>query len=92
MAIPISPICRQNVLALARAYMKRRKPQLRLSTVSSLAHGDPKAFEKLAAGKESSLTTRKYDDVMAWFDAHWPEDIERPETHDPFPERRKVPA
>ncbi len=48
MAEPISPICRQNILVLARAYVKRRKPQLKLSTISSLCHGDPNAIDKLA--------------------------------------------
>lgn len=92
MATPISPICRQNILVLARAYVKRRKPQLKLSSISSLAHGDPLAFDKLAAGKKASITVRKYDEVMAWFEANWPENMTKPVTHDPFPPTEKVPA
>lgn len=92
MAIQISPICRRNVLVLARAYVKRRQPHLKMSTISSLAHGDPRAFDKLADDKTASITTRKYDEVMAWFDANWPENMERPEIIEPFPKSPKVPA
>ena len=57
-----------------------RKP----ATVGRLAAGDWRFFERLSDG--TSFTARKYDSVMAWFSANWPEGVDWPDAVPrPFP-------
>lgn len=76
--IPIAKICTNNLLKLGRAFAKSRKPPYKLTTVSTMIHGDPQLLPRLADGK-GSITVRKYDAVMAYFDRKWPEGVPRPE-------------
>ena len=82
MTLPIEPALRQNMIVLARAYAEAKG--VKLGTVSAYAHGDTPFFDGLIAqakGKgpgRMSFTIRKYDQVMAWFDANWPDGLEKP--------------
>ncbi len=52
------------------------------STVARLATGDWRFFDRITEG--ASFTARKYDSIMAWFSANWPDgtawpmDVPRP--------------
>lgn len=58
-----------NLFACGRAFAEGRG--IGLSTVGRLAAGDGQFFERLRDG--ASFTARKYDQVIAWFSANWPE-------------------
>lgn len=95
MRLPIAPVLADNLIRLARAYMDATKPtnpSVTLQSISRNAHGDPPFFDKLIAG-ECSVTLRKYDEIIEWFDedAKWPTGYERPKLIDPRhgPLRRK---
>jgi hypothetical protein len=47
-----------------------------LSTISQDVLGDWRFFAKVAEG--ATFTVGKYDDAMAWFSEHWPEDVKWP--------------
>ncbi len=84
---PIAPVLVQNLIRLATAYFDATAPTnkvVSLASISRLAHGDPPFFDKLIAG-ECSVTLRKYDEIIAWFDqkAKWPEGYSRPVLVDP---------
>ncbi len=49
---------------------------LRLSTVSTYAARDGKYFGKLEAGADCTL--RSATRLVAWFDEHWPDDLQWP--------------
>lgn len=49
---------------------------LTLSTVSTYAAKDGKYFRNLKEG--AGCTLRKAADLLAWFDANWPRDLEWP--------------
>ena len=72
----MEPELRANLFACAHAYAAGRK--LELVTVARLAAGDWRFFERLDDGK--TFTARKYDDVIRWFDANWPEGADWPES------------
>ncbi len=78
MPTKIAPICRANVMALAKAFAKKRSPMLKMTTVSSLVHGDPTSLGRFLKG-DSSVTLRKYDEIMDRFEALWPDDLPKPE-------------
>lgn len=46
------------------------------STVARLATGDWRFFDRINEG--ASFTARKYDGIMAWFSANWPEGTDWP--------------
>jgi hypothetical protein len=62
--LPIAPICRRNLLALARAYSKQEG--IPLATVWRHAYGDAKIGERLKS-RRGSVTLRTYDELVAWF-------------------------
>ena len=71
---------RHHLISTARAFCAAKA--LELSTVSRLAAGDGRFFDRLDA---TTFTARKYDAVMAWFSenwpasAAWPADVPRPQ-------------
>ena len=60
---PIAPICRRNLLALARAYSKQER--VPLSTAWRHAYGDAKIGERLKKGGSVGITT--YDELSTFF-------------------------
>lgn len=65
---------RDHLLTCAGAFVATGR--LQLSTLSKRAAGDWRYFQRLADG--GNFTARKYDEVMAWFSTHWPEEAEWP--------------
>jgi hypothetical protein len=70
---------RDHLLRLAAAYMAASG--LQATTLSQRAAGDWRFLGKLESG--GRFTVRKYDDLVTWFsanwpDAEWPADIRRP--------------
>jgi hypothetical protein len=65
---------RHNLKACAEAYAAARK--LETTTVARLAANDWRFFDRL---DEKTFTIRKYDQILAWFSANWPEDVPWPE-------------
>lgn len=87
---PIEKTLRQNLIAMAKAYARANR--IKLATVSRRAHGDAPFFDSLVAEERGktprrrrpySFTARKYDEVMGWFAANWPEGLDRPPVIDP---------
>lgn len=72
---PIAPACYRNLIVLADAFAKATG--LKLKTISRKAHSDPRFFDSLKAG-EISLTIRKYDELIEWFDKNWPDGVKHP--------------
>lgn len=68
-------ILRTHLLMLADAYASSR--ELSDATLGNLAAGDWRFFARLRVGK--AFTVRKYDAVVAWFRAHWPDSAGWPE-------------
>lgn len=64
----------EHIVSLAKRFAQHRS--LKISTVSTYAANDGKWVEGLEAG--ASCTLRKAKDVLDWFDANWPEDLEWP--------------
>ena len=96
MRLPIAPVLADNLVRLAKAYLEATlptNPTVTLQSISRNAHGDPPFFDKLAAG-ECSVTLRKYDEIIEWFDekAKWPTGYKKPDLIDPRhgPLRRKT--
>lgn len=67
---------RESLLRTATAYAGAKN--ISLSTVARLAAGDWRYFDRLSLDGVS-FTARKYDDVMEWFSANWPEGAQWPE-------------
>ncbi|MCF1502168.1 hypothetical protein L0F51_00105 [Afifella sp. H1R] len=65
----------QNLISCAEAYCRERGRKR--STIGRLAAGDWRFFDRLADGS-SSFTARKYDEVMTWFSANWPDGLDWP--------------
>ena len=61
---------RTNLMACALAYSAAR--DLSISTVGRLAAGDWRFFDRLDDDAKT-FTARKYDEVINWFSAQWPE-------------------
>lgn len=72
---PIAPVYYRNLILYAQAFAKAAG--IKVATVSRRVHSDPKFFDQLKAGKVST-TFRKYDEMMAYFDANWPAGVKRP--------------
>lgn len=73
---------RTTLVRCAEAYAEARA--MSIHTVARLAAGDWRFFKRLHG--DTTFTARKYDEVMEWFSAEWPENakwpkgIARPET------------
>ncbi|CAM5419165.1 hypothetical protein ATER59S_02366 [Aquamicrobium terrae] len=63
-----------HLLILSTRFAEVRR--LEESTVGRLAALDGRFFSRIREGK--TFTAKKYDEVVAWFSAHWPEDAEWP--------------
>ena len=48
------------------------------STLAQKAAGDWRFFERLRGDEPATFSVRKYDMVMRWFIANWPEEAARP--------------
>jgi hypothetical protein len=59
----------RHLLTLAAAYGSARK--LEESTVGRLCAADGRFFSRIRDGK--TFTAKKYDELMEWFSANWPE-------------------
>lgn len=66
---------RTHLTELASLYAKARG--IELVTVARLAAGDWRFFERIDSG--ASFTAKKYDGIVAWFSANWPEGVDWPE-------------
>ncbi len=66
---------RSNLLACAAVYAESRK--LELSTLGRQAAGDWRFFDNLSKD-DKTFTARKYDEVLRWFSANWPADLDWP--------------
>lgn len=71
----VEPPLIRNLLTLAKAYAGHKG--LGLSTVGRYSHGSSDIFEKLEAG-QVSVTLKKYDQMVAYLDENWPDDLKRP--------------
>ena len=78
-----TPIMNRTVLAAAKANAKARCVPLR--QVSRMVYGNS-GFFGLLSKRQATITTKKYDAVMAWFDdpKNWPDGIVPPEVVDLF--------
>jgi len=65
---------RENLLVLATRYSEAKG--LKFATVGRLAAGDWRFFDRIQTGV--SFTARKYDEIVRWFRANWPEGDEWP--------------
>jgi hypothetical protein len=72
---------RLNLLRCADEFILRKG--MSLATVGRLAAGDWRFFDRLREG-EKTFTARKYDEVIGWLAANWPDaatwpsDVPRP--------------
>lgn len=64
----------RHLLTLLQVFREHRKREE--STIGRLCAADGNFFDRLREGK--TLTVRKYDTVMVWFDENWPEGAEWP--------------
>lgn len=67
---------RSNLMACASAYAGAKA--VSLATIGRLAAGDWRFFDRLDDDAKT-FTARKYDEVINWFSARWPEDVVWPE-------------
>ena len=65
---PISPVLRDNIEVLAKAYAKAKG--IKLTTVSRLVRGDPHFLADFIKGN-ISVTAKKYDEIVQWFEDNW---------------------
>lgn len=72
---------RGNIVRYAKSYVRAKG--IKLATLSRHVRGDMYFLDDYAAGK-ISVTTKKYDEIMQWFEDHWPENTPKPkiELHD----------
>jgi hypothetical protein len=64
----------RHLLTLAAAFAAARK--LEESTVGRLCALDGRFFSRIREGK--TFTAKKYDEVIGWFAANWPDGAEWP--------------
>jgi hypothetical protein len=69
-------------VVLAKAFAKARG--IKMTTVSKLIRDDAVWYRNFAAGKVF-LTSSKYDDILKYFDHHWPKGAPMPKITE-FPE------
>lgn len=67
----------RNLTLCADAYVCARR--VGMSTLGRLAAGDWRFFVHLQDGSKT-FTARKYDDVINWFSANWPENAQWPDS------------
>lgn len=72
----IAPILQYNITILAKSYAKARGG-IKLTTVSKRIRGDAHFLEDYIAGR-IGITTRKADDILQWFEDHWPDGAGKP--------------
>lgn len=72
---PLGPVLRDNIGALAFAYTKAKGIQM--STLSRYIRGDMYFLEDYLAANVS-VTVKKYDEIIAWFDDRWPQGVAKP--------------
>jgi hypothetical protein len=72
---PRSPILRQNIVVLSKAFAKARG--IKLSTLSRLIRGDMYFLRDYSSGK-ISVTIKKYDEIIEYFVKHWPANTPMP--------------
>lgn len=77
----IFPICRNNILELARAYC--RITGNNRGTLSRKLRGDMRFLDELSKHK-AGMTIKKYDENMQWFEHNWPEGHTMPKFHPVF--------
>lgn len=79
----LEQLAASNILVLARALAAAKG--ISLAGVSSRAHGDSEAFDKLEA-LTGSMTLRKYDASMAFLRdrKNWPEGATVPKVWEPW--------
>lgn len=76
---------RNSLLQCANAYGVAKN--ISISTVGRMAADDWRYFDRLEHDNVS-FTARKYDEVMQWFSANWPENAKWPKgVQRPQPER-----
>ena len=80
---PLESVALDALMTLALACAKAR--DVKLSTISRLAHGDPSTLEKIRQGN-ASITLRKYEDSMAWLKdpENWPPKAVLPKVWEPW--------
>lgn len=66
---------RSNLLNCASAFAGAK--EISLSTLGRLAAGDWRFFDNLTKD-DKTFTARKYDEVLQWFSANWPENTDWP--------------
>jgi hypothetical protein len=64
-----------NLLRLAAAYSAAKR--LSEGTVGRLSASDTRFFSRIRGGK--TFTAKKYDEVVHWFAARWPDDAPWPD-------------
>lgn len=64
-----------DLLTVAKAYVTAKGGTL--GTLALVAHGNSRFFARLEAGE--SFEVRKYDEVMGYMAAHWPDSVPWPE-------------
>ena len=70
----IEPVLLRHLRACAASYCRARA--VSLATVAQRVLGDWRFFDRAEEGK--TFTARKYDEAMAWFATHWPDDTPWP--------------
>ena len=85
--MPLSPICRDNLLILATIYAKANG--LPLDKVSKRFYGQNGFLRSFKAGKVS-LSLRKFDEIVDKFRADWPADTPWPSLRAAIIERPKA--
>ena len=83
---PITPTARSNIAILAKAFGHARG--IKPATVSRLIRGDMNFLRNFTSGKVG-MTLTKYDEVMQWFEDHWPEGHDMPNIKRPFEVSKK---
>ncbi|WP_189423050.1 hypothetical protein [Devosia pacifica] len=67
---------REHLLSLARQYADAAG--VGISTVGRRCRRDSSFFTRIADA-DSSFTARTFDEVVAWFDANWPDGTVKPD-------------
>jgi hypothetical protein len=83
----IQDLCRENLLALAVAYM--RATGLSMATVSRRVHGTDTFLEKFGL-RRCSITLRKFDEMCMTFAEIWPAEAPWPKVYYLPPPMRKA--
>lgn len=63
-----------HLISLGTAYGQAKN--LGLATIGRLCAADGRFFSRIDDGK--TFTVKKYDEVVAWFDTNWPQEVAWP--------------